>query len=171
MSHITLGTTTVRDIECVRAAAERLGLRLEKRSNYRWYGRYVGDTALPAGLRAEDMGRNAEYVLTPTAEACKKHKIDPNQVYEIGLIPHPERPGEYLLAYDYWRGGFGIEKLVGERVVENGNETVAPLLLMHYQMQQDAMIAQALGDQIQFEEQPDGSWVSITVPNPDRLRS
>jgi hypothetical protein len=68
--------------------------------------------------------------------------------------------------------GFGIEKLVGSRAVdENGKETVAPLLLMHYQMQQDAMIAQALGDQIQFEEQPDGSWVSITIPNPDRLRS
>jgi hypothetical protein len=65
----------------------------------------------------------------------------------------------------------GCDEQLCQKVASPYTNNIGKVLLMYYHMEQDREIAKELGDQISIKEQPDGSWVSIIVPNPDRLRN
>ena len=51
----------------------------------------------------EKIGKDAEYVIR-----YKKENKRSAESYEIGVIPHPTRKGEYWLSADYWQNGYGL---------------------------------------------------------------
>lgn len=100
MSHIVDIGVVIKDLDALAAAAEEFGATLVRHvPTYKWYGRSVGDYPLPAGFRAEDLGKCEHIIKLPGAE------------YEIGIV---RRPGtqhhavpEYTLLYDFWGIGKG----------------------------------------------------------------
>lgn len=56
---------------------------------------------------SEVVGKDAEFVIR-----YKQGKGD-SQAYEIGLIPHPLRKGEYLMMTDFYQQGYGLLKAKG----------------------------------------------------------
>ena len=51
----------------------------------------------------EKIGKDAEYVIR-----YKKEHSRSSESYEIGVIEHPVRKGEYWLSADYWQNGQGL---------------------------------------------------------------
>ena len=51
----------------------------------------------------EKIGNDAEFVIR-----YKKEHSRSSESYEIGVIPHPTREGEYWLSADYWQNGHGL---------------------------------------------------------------
>lgn len=104
MSHVAQIDLEIRDLEALEAAARSLGLELVRgRTAYRWYGRHVGDYPLPAGFTKDDLGRCDHAIRIPGDD----------RAYEIGVVRRRDgRPG-YVLLWDCWQGGYGLEERVG----------------------------------------------------------
>lgn len=178
MSHVALfeteaGKPLITDLQAVHLAAENLGLDVRTDNKYKWYGMHVGDYPLPAGWRKEDMGQNADLVLSVSAERRKALGIGGN-CYELGVIKDKLNPGAYTLMYDFYAGGYGLDKVIGAPIFHPGSQNVkqmAPTFMQHYRMCCDALSAAEAGDKIEFEQGKDGSWVSYTTPNEERLRA
>lgn len=154
MSHVAVqeskpGEPVFTDIACLKSAAEMLGGRLVERSNYKWYGRSVGDYALPKGMQKSSLGHNAKYVIELTAETKAKNGTpDP---YEIGIVEDVNNPGSYIPVYDHWQGGHGLDKVFGAPVFDGGKlKTLLPKLQQFYAMHCDRAAAIAVGDHIEF---------------------
>lgn len=109
MSHVTEIDLEIRDLSCLKAACEALGLEWrENQKTFRWYGRHVGDYPLPAGFTKEDMGR------------CD-HAIairDNDRAYEVGVCARRDGKQGYTLLWDFWAGGHGLQAAIGG----NGNK-------------------------------------------------
>lgn len=102
MSHITTVKTTIQDLDALKEACKSLGLDFkENQRTYKWYGRSVGDYPLPNGFKESDLGK-CEHAIS------LKNKKD---AYEIGLV---KRGNEYVMLWDFWQGGFGLEQVVGK---------------------------------------------------------
>lgn len=72
-------------------AARRMGGKLIRdKKTYSWYGEHVGDYALPAGRKPQDLG-NCEHAIS-----FDKAK------YEVGLVEGQKFPGTYSLQYDFY---------------------------------------------------------------------
>ena len=176
MSHVAIcktepGKPLIVDLEAVKLAALNLGLKCEERSTYAWYGRHVGDYPIPPGYTQAELGRNAKLVLSVPEELRQKLGIR-GKCYELAVVEDKQNPGCYTYMYDFFNRGNGLNDIIGDPVLENGKVvTVAPKFLMHYRMCADALSANEVGDQIQFEELTDGSWKSIVTPNEERLRN
>lgn len=98
MSHVAKIELEILDLEILKRACQRLNLEfLENQRSYRWYGRYVGDTPLPDGFTAEDLGKCNHAIRVPSA------------AYEIGVV---HRQGKYHLLWDSWHSG-GLERVLG----------------------------------------------------------
>lgn len=106
MSHVVEIAVEIRDLDALAAAAQSIGMTLTRHaSEYKWFGRWVGDYALPAGSAKEDLGK-CSHKLSVTGK--------PN-AYEIGLVARRDgRPG-YSLLFDFWSGGNGLEAVAGKR--------------------------------------------------------
>lgn len=106
MSHVTQVECQILDLDCLEAAIAPLGLELMRgQSTYRWYGTFVGDAPLPEGVKVEDLGRCAHAI------RVKPHAGLSSKPYEIGLVK--QENGSYRLAWDFWRGGYGLEDCAG----------------------------------------------------------
>jgi hypothetical protein len=105
MSHVASIEIEVRDLEALKAACRTLGLEfVADQRTYRWYGRHVGDYPLPQGFTVEDLGRCDHAIRVPGNSLA----------YEIGVTRRRDgRPG-YVLLWDFWRGGYGLEERVGK---------------------------------------------------------
>lgn len=180
MSHVAQyetvpGKPLITDLDACALAAKNLGCEARMDANYKWFGRHVGDYPLPGGWKKEDMGRNAVMVIRPTEETCKKLGINSSSVYELGIVPDKNNPGCYVPMYDFFAKGQGLDKVIGDPIFEKGNRSickqVAPTFIQHYRMCCDALTAKEQGDEIEFQQQTDGSWVSHTYPNEERLRA
>lgn len=176
MSHVAVARTVagrplITCLEAVRRAAKNLGMDVFERETYKWYGRFMGDYALPPGWRPEELGRNAVLVLAPSAETRKKLGVGAD-CYELAIVEDKNNPGCYVPMYDFWAGGHGLEAVIGAPAKDDkGNVVdVAPTFIQHYRMCADVLSAAEAGDEIEFEALPDGSWRSITRPNDTRLR-
>lgn len=102
MSHITTIKTKITDLDALKEACKSLGLVFkENQKNYKWYGRSVGDYPLPLGFKESDLGK------CDHAISLKNNK----DAYEIGLV---KRGDEYVMVWDFWNGGYGLEKVVGK---------------------------------------------------------
>lgn len=103
MSHITNVAVEIRDLDALIAAAADCGLEFRKdQKTHRWYGRYVGDWPLPDGVAVADLGK-CDHAL---------HVVGNDKAYEIGVRQSGE---QWLLQYDFWSGGYGLEKHVGKK--------------------------------------------------------
>jgi len=99
MSHISKIELKIKDLEALKMACKRLNLKFRKnQKTYKWYGRFVGDTVLPEGVREEELG------------ACDHAIHVPGADYGIGVL---QRGKENILLWDSWIKG-GLEKKLGK---------------------------------------------------------
>lgn len=102
-SHITQIMLLIKDLGALEMAAATLGLELRRgQTNYRWYGHYMGDSPLPPGMTAEQLGKCS------LALAVKGNP----HAYEIGLLQQSD--GSYRMLWDFWNGGRGLLDKVGD---------------------------------------------------------
>lgn len=108
MSHVASVELKVISLEHLKAACKELGFEfLEGQSTYRWYGRYMADygaddAAFKHGIKPDQYGKEAAHVL--------RHK---DATYDIGVYHSPSGDGSYVLCYDNWNDGNGLEKVAG----------------------------------------------------------
>jgi hypothetical protein len=94
VSHITVIDIEIRDLDCLRQAAEALGLEFrENQKTFKWYGTSFDQ----AGVCDHAIG------LHNNPEA-----------YEVGVIRNPDKPG-YQLKWDLYRRGHGLQDKVGDK--------------------------------------------------------
>ena len=99
MSHIAKIELEINDPETLKLACERLGLQfMENQTTYSWYGTSIGDTPLPEGITASDLGKCDHAIRVPGAQ------------YEIGIV---KRDRKYILLWDSWHQG-GLEQKLGK---------------------------------------------------------
>jgi hypothetical protein len=99
MSHIAKIELEIVDIETLKLACERLGLKfVENQTTYKWYGSWVNDTPLPEGITVADLGKCHHAIRVPGAQ------------YEIGIV---KRDRKYILLWDFWYQG-GLEERIGK---------------------------------------------------------
>lgn len=111
MSHIAEIEIEIKDLECLKKASQKLGLNfIENKATYKWYGRSVGDYPLPKGFEQADLGKcdHALSIANPKD----------NRAYEVGIVKNKDGSQGYTLLWDFWNGGYGLEKLIGKNGVE-----------------------------------------------------
>jgi hypothetical protein len=117
MSHITDGKCRVRDLDDLEVAGRACGLELVRgKTTHRWYGRFVGDSAPPAGMKPADYGKCLHALRLPQA--------GPDD-YEIGVVKALDGGDGFDLVFDSWGqarllnavGGAGLNKLRQEYAV------------------------------------------------------
>lgn len=109
MSHVVKVETIVESLDDLKAAVKVEGFEFrENQRTYRWYGRLVGDSALPEGVTEEELGKCEHAIRVPGAS------------YEVGVVRRKDGKG-YELRYDFWGAG-GLKVALGgekaERIVQ-----------------------------------------------------
>lgn len=133
MSHITEIQVEIKDLIALEEACKRLGGELVRgQKTYRWYGMWVGDTRMPAGVTQEDLGKCDHAIRFPTA------------YYEVGVV---RKGSGYALRYDFYRLG-GLLPVVGEN---------AEKLVQAYAVEAAISEAERLGYTYDEETLKDGS--------------
>jgi len=95
----------IRDLQALKLACQALGLQFrENQRTYRWYGRYMGDSQLPAGFTPEELGRCEHAISVPGNRYA----------YEVGVLRRRDGKPGFALYYDNWQGGGGLEERIGE---------------------------------------------------------
>jgi hypothetical protein len=118
MSHVVSQTLDLKDLDCLRAACEELGLEIRAKKNYRWYGRSVGDYPIPEGFTVDELGK-CEFAIGIKGDT---------QAYEIGAV---KKGGQWRLIYDFWGPGQALAKQKGKgaactRSKSRSSRTAAP---------------------------------------------
>jgi hypothetical protein len=158
MMTVKAGNPVFADLKAlVRAVKMIPGLKIEERTDYKWYGHHVGDYPMPTGMKASELGNNAKFVIS----VDRKHWPDGQEPYELAIIEDPNNKGCYLPLYDFWNGGQGLDQFLGTPVTGPSGLVLAPKLIQRYHMACDQLAAAEVGDEIEFKEQKDGSFVSI----------
>lgn len=94
MSHITKIELLVTDLDALEEAAGLLGLELRRgQKTHRWYGRLMGDSPLPKGMRPEAAGK---------CEHALRLKDGGSECYEIGVVRVADGVG-FALFVDTWQ--------------------------------------------------------------------
>jgi len=98
VSHIAKIEMEINDLGALQAAAIRLGGELViGQTNYKWYGEWIGNTPMPEGVTADNLGK------------CDHAIRFPNAAYEVGVV---QRGNKYQLLWDNWKQG-GLESILG----------------------------------------------------------
>lgn len=101
MSHVTTLKIEIKDLAALKDACKKVGLEFrEGQGTYKWFGRHVGDYPLPEGFKKGDLGKCDHAIGV-------KGKKD---AYEIGVC---KRDGKYVLLWDFWQGGYGLQEVAG----------------------------------------------------------
>ena len=91
MSHISKIELVIHSLEDLKDACRQLGFEfIKNQKTFKWYGRWVGDTPLPEGVKIEDIGKCDHAIRVPGCE------------YEVGVI---KRGDHYILLWDYYSAG------------------------------------------------------------------
>ena len=102
MSHVTTLSVRIMHLDILEEACSKIGLIFKRnQKHYKWYGRFVGDYT-EAGTNPKDMGKCDHAISVPGN----------NQAYEIGVA---QKDDHFELRYDFYGGGFGLEKVAGSR--------------------------------------------------------
>lgn len=100
MSHIVSIDTKITDLGALKKAVTAMGFEwLEGKKTYKWFGRWVGDTPMPANTNQAELGKCEHAIRVPGAK------------YEVGVAR--DLDGSYVLRYDYFGPG-GLEKVLGQ---------------------------------------------------------
>src|SRR5438552_1836555 len=103
MSHVSTFEFAVTDLDALDKACSEIGLELVRdQKQYKWFGRSVGDYPLPEGFSEKDLGKCEHAIRIPGNRSA----------YEIGVVKSRTGTG-YQLVWDFWQGGYGMEKMVG----------------------------------------------------------
>lgn len=137
MSHVAEMDMEIKDLEALDAACKQMGLELVRdQKTYKWWGHSVGDYPLPKGFKEQDLGKCDHAIRIPGNR----------EAYEIGVMPRRDgRPG-FTMLWDFYNGGYGMEKMVGHE----GNK-----LKQEYAVQ-TAMKNVPRGYRVSRERQADG---------------
>lgn len=136
MSHVSTIATEVTDLAAVEALCKEKGWTfMRDQRTYAWYGTSVGDYPLPAGMKAEDLGKCSHAIKVPGCE------------YEIGLVRNA-KTGGYRLAYDFWGPGKKLQEAIGE----NGGT-----FLQGYGVCKATLIAKSKGYMVSRSTLPNGT--------------
>lgn len=104
VSHVATVDIEIKDLPALRQACKRLGLEfMEGQQTYKWCGHHVGDFKLPTGWKANELGK-CEHALRVK---------DNSRAYEIGVCKRRDGKPGYTLLWDFWAGGHGLQKVVG----------------------------------------------------------
>ena len=112
MSHVTHIEVVIKNLDALASAAEACGCELVlDKHTYKWYGRWVNDynrsdAAYNHGISTADYGKNCDHVI--------RVKDAGKDTYEVGVYKNPDGEG-YVLVYDFYNGGNGLEKHIGAR--------------------------------------------------------
>ena len=91
---------------------------MEGQRTHKWYGRWVGDTPMPAGLKVEDLGK------------CDHAIRVPGCAYEIGVRDNHD--GTYSLLYDYFSAGGLSQALGGDTLPKLAQSYATEMLKMEH---------------------------------------
>ncbi len=139
MSHVATVDVHITDLAALKAACRSLGLEFhEGKQTFRWYGRMVGDYPLPPGFTPSDMG---------SCDHAIAVKNNPS-AYEVGVVKRRDGKPGYLLMYDFWCDGFGLEDAIGKGACK---------LRQQYAAHMAATQARRQGYRVQQSLQQDGS--------------
>lgn len=102
MSHVATIDVVITDLQSLKDACKARGwVFVEGQRKYRWYGTWVGDTPMPAGMTKADLGK------------CDHAIKIPGCTYEVGVVRQPD--DTYGLAWDYWGTGGLVKALGGQK--------------------------------------------------------
>lgn len=160
MSHLTtakskVGDPLIQNLKAVEMAAERLGMAVSPRKEFRAWGRMYP----------------AEMVLEVTAEKCRELRLDKFSIYELGIVKDPVNDGSYLTSHDPFDSQ--LEKVIGKTEYDRNGEptSLAPIFLQHYRMSVEQLTAEALGERIEWIANEDKSYTCKVYPNLERVRA
>lgn len=111
------------ELPVIQALCQRQGWPFLDKKNFRWYGQFMGDSAIPEGFSPEDYGK-CEYAIR--IPGCN---------YELGVVKSRTGSGKYQILGDFWYEG-GLNAVLGEQ-----GEVFRQL----YLQQADIMDAEAKG--------------------------
>jgi hypothetical protein len=118
MSHVAQIELEIKDLDALETVCTELGLELVRdQRTYNWYGRSVGDSALPVGFAKEELG-TCEHAIRIKGS---KHvgAANSRMPYEIGLARCRDGRNGYVMLWDTWMGGNGlVEKVGGEKATK-----------------------------------------------------
>ncbi len=106
MSHVATVEIEIKDLDALKKACAELDLLFqENKKTYRWYGQWVNDysaadAAYKNGIDPKDYGKCDHAIGLKTGKG-----------YEVGVVL---KGGKYVLVYDNWQGGQGLEKVTGK---------------------------------------------------------
>jgi hypothetical protein len=108
MSHVVTESILITDLSALASAAAELGLELVRDlKSFTWFGRFMGDTVPDSDPATWG---TCDHVVRATD--ASKREIG-RSAYEIGVC---KVPGGYVLRYDSFLGGYGLEKLTGAKL-------------------------------------------------------
>ena len=176
MSHITdfSAMETITDLTALQRAVQKFCPTLEYvrgESHYRTWkddhgGQLVGDYPVPPGWTKEEVGENAVDVIRV------KPEHNNGKMYEIGVVPHKQKPGHYNLIADFWAQGNGILEQPGvgrayRPTTKPGEprerEKAFDDLLEGYAMMEVAREAERQGDTVTFNQDEEGWYADINT--------
>lgn len=141
MSHISVGTVIIRDLRCLELAAQAMGATfIANKKTYTWYGQWMGDTPLPAGMKKDQLGK-CEHVIAIAGVN-----------YEVGVV---RQGGDYILAYDFYNDAGGRRHDGGKLLEKFGDK----LCKLQQQYNRQCVLKQARnkGMTVRETKQQDGS--------------
>ena len=109
MSHVASIDIEIKDLAALKAACAEIGMEFkEGQQTYKWYGRWMNDysgadAAFRADVAPKDYGKCAHAIGVPGSSTA----------YEIGVVQ--QKDGTFKLVWDFWNGGYGLEKLAGPK--------------------------------------------------------
>jgi len=109
MSHVSTIKMVIEDLDALEAACKLIGCEMVRdQKTWKWYGKWVNDyhgddAAYRHGISPEDYGK-CEHAI---------RVVGVDGAYEVGLVKNPDGAG-YLPLYDFWAGGHGLQKVIGD---------------------------------------------------------
>lgn len=115
MSHVATIEVEITNLADLKAAVEELGMEwAEGQLTYNWYGEHVGDYPLPAGFGIEDLGRCQHAIKLSLQDRAAEFARSQVMPYEIGVVARRDGKPGWVLLWDFFAGGFGLEDKIGK---------------------------------------------------------
>jgi hypothetical protein len=157
MSHVVEIKHRIKDLDCLAQACKDLGLDFRKgQKTFRWWGKSMGDFALPKGFTADDLGKCIHAIGRPDDMDFNESvtniptggQICTGRPYELGVVEARDGQGGYALLFDFYAGGYGLEEKVGKG---------AQKLLQRYEVAVATKVARRQGYALREHTREDGT--------------
>lgn len=114
MSHVATIAVEITNLQDLRDACAELGLEFcEGQTTYEWFGEKLEDYPLPDGFNPEDLGRCQHAIRLPYQARLDAFATYGSRPYEVGVVPRRDGKPGWVLMWDFWQGGYGLQDVVG----------------------------------------------------------